>query len=91
MGFEEWYKKETNDDGHDDFWTKAGLEGAWNAAIAEAVEMTCCNCEGDTCEVHRKLKELNRSTECRHGESMEGCCNACADSGNDPRNGPTSA
>ena len=30
---------------------------------------------------------LPQSSECKHGESLEGCCNACADSGNDPRNG----
>lgn len=30
---------------------------------------------------------IMKPTECKHGELLEGCCNACADSGQDPRRG----
>jgi len=40
-------------------------------------------------EMHRALKRLaavaKPTNECRHGESLDGLCNACADSGLDPR------
>ena len=41
-------------------------------------------------ELHRELGRLAKTAKpknvCRHGESLEGLCNACSDSGFDPRN-----
>ena len=62
MKFEEWYGIKTNNDGHDDFWTKAGLESAWNAALDEAVK------------VAEKEDGISGETGSEYGQGFEMAC-----------------
>ena len=44
--------------------------------------------EPEQCQwCHERDQLIKKKTECKHGELLSGCCNACADSGIDPRKG----
>ena len=61
MDFETWYKAKTNDDGRDDFWTKVGLESAWDAAIDSAIKtITDSSDSGESLYLIGEIKELKK-------------------------------
>ena len=77
MDFEEWYKDKTNNDGHDDFWTKAGLESAWDAAKDQVISQREIYQHGHKAgyskAIDEAVKVANRYPVITEAEQTDGC------------------